>query len=176
MGLISSNLDDAYKEAKPSAKKMEPGIHEATITKIEIVADKTKIKRPWVDIELVITLEDDNGGKAWHRIEVSPLADKDGNPSAGKLGYVKGQLENMGYHGKLSELEYHLNEMRGARARISVEDKQGARRPADKGGGHYVNREVYVQELLKAGVGGAAEEPSEDFVPVAADDDSDFPF
>lgn len=177
MGLIGSGMDEAFEKAKVGAKKMEAGIHEATIAKLEFVADKEQIKRPWVDVELVITLEDESGGKAWHRIELMPLTDKDGNPSPGKLGYVKGQLENMGYHGKLSQLENSIGNLLGAKVRISVEDKQGKARPADKGGGHYINREVYVQELLAAGAGASVgESVSEDFFPMYDEDDDSIPF
>lgn len=179
MGLISSNLDDEYEKAKPVAAKVDPGVYNMTITKLEIVTEREKIREPWIDVLLVISLEDEEtGGKAWHRLELMPLTTKDGVPSPGKLGFVKGQLENMGYTGKFSDFEYHVNELQGAKVRVEVKDtpdRNGRKNP--KTGNVYTNRECYIQELLAPGVGGSAGggSVSSEFVAPPADDD-DIPF
>lgn len=175
MGLISKDAAEAYKKATPStSKRMDTGVQEATITKVHIETDKEKIKRPWVDVELVVTFENEAGAKGWHNIELMPNTDKQGEPSQGKWGYVKGQLEHMGYLGELDEFDAQAQSILGATCRISVEDKVGKPKP---GGGNYLNREIYVQELIKPGVGGgSAASVGDDFVPVDDDEDDDIPF
>lgn len=178
MGLIDSSIDDDFAKAKPTAARMEAGPNqEVTIAQVEIVADKTKIKRTWVDVELVVTFQNEAGAKAWHHIELAPLTDKDGNVSPGKLGFVKSQLEAMGFLGKLSELEYQVNGLLGAKVRINVNDVASTKLNP-KTNKPYVNREIYANELIAPGVGGStgAQAVAEDFVPAPEEDDDDIPF
>jgi hypothetical protein len=125
--------------------------------------------RPWVTAELSLKLQVDEGehsGKStFCDIELAPNTDKQGNPSKGKLGFVKGQLAGLGYTGKLSEVEANVQSFLGARVAFRqkvdthiLEDgsfDQYARINPNTNE-PYIDREVYLNELLQPGFTAAA--------------------
>ena len=170
MGIVPANLDEAFASADASEapkgdfSPLPEGNYQGVVTSA-VVSDESR--RPWVDAELQLKIQVDEGdqsGKfAFCDIELAPNTDKEGKPSPGKLGFVKGQLAALGYTGKLSEVEYAVQSFVGARIefrqKVTLSEKTNPHT-----GSPYENREVYVNELLQAGLAAAPVTSSEPVV------------
>lgn len=179
MGLVPSNLDDLFNEAEvPDAPKGDgPGglLPDGTYEGVVLTAEVRDGMKPWVTAELSLKLQVDEGDHSGEvtfcDIELAPNTDKSGQPSKGKLGFVKGQLANLGYSGKLSEVEFAANSFLGARVafRQKVDthlDENGNpdqwARINPNTGEPYIDREVYINELLTPGMAAVgASQPAE---------------
>lgn len=174
MGLVPSNLDDAFEQVEASKAPTGTGglLPEGEYEGVILSAEVGESMKPWVDAELKIKLQVDEGEHSGEvtfcDIELAPNTDKDGNPSKGKLGFVKGQLANLGWTGKLSEVEFNTNSFLGARVKFRQKvdthiledgsfDKYARINP--NSGKPYVDREVYLNELLQPGFGAPAASP-----------------
>lgn len=177
MGLIPSNLDDLFNDAEaPKAPEgggglLPAGKYEGVIVGVAVTGESRK---PWVTAELQLKITVDEGefaGKStFCDIELAPNTDKTGQPSKGKLGFVKGQLSALGYTGKLSDVEFNAQQFMGARVGFTQKvddgyDEQGNLKPYARINTNtnkpYVNREVYLNELLSPGIAAPAVASSE---------------
>lgn len=169
MGMVPEGLDEEYEAAEAATGTgglLPAGEHEGTIVESEI----RDSRKPWVENELMLKIEitegEHKGKTTFCDIEVNPLTDKSGQPSKGKLKYLKWQLESLGYEGKLSELEFHVGEFIGAQVKFEQKvydylDAAGnpvamnGRDPRinDKTGKPYIDREVTLRENILPGVG-----------------------
>lgn len=170
MGLVPSELDAAFDEAEVAERKpggtglLPDGEYNGTVLSAEVRPGM----KPWVTAELSLKLQVDEGDRegafTFCDIELAPNTDKNGNPSKGKLGFVKQQLAGLGYTGKLSEIENATNSFLGAR----VAFRQKVDTHLDENGNPdqwarmnpntnepYIDREVYINELLQAGFAAA---------------------
>lgn len=173
MGLVPSNLDDIYESAEVpkgdgsgGGGLLPAGQYDGTIISAEV---RDGIK-PWVTAELSLKIQVNDGqphsGKAtFCDIELAPNTDKSGQPSKGKLGFVKKQLAALGYTGKLSEVEYNAQSFVGAQVNFTqkVDDHLDENGNPDQyarinpnTGTPYIDREVYLNELLAPGFGSQA--------------------
>lgn len=180
MGLVPSDLDAAFAEAEAvkaptgdgSGGLLPAGDYEGVVVTAEVRAGM----KPWVDAELSLKLQVDDGEKSgsvtFCDIELAPLAGKDGNPNPKKLGFVKAQLANLGYAGRLSDVEHQAHTFQGARVafRQKVDDHLEADGTPDQWarmnpntGKPYIDREVYINELLSPGFAAPAapQQPAE---------------
>lgn len=166
MGLVPDTLDAVFDEAEASKGTgvgglLPAGEYEGVVVSAEVRPSPVKT---WVTAELSLKLQVVDGPHkdevTFCDIELAPNTTKDGQPSKGKLGFVKGQLEGLGYTGKLSQLEYSVNTFLGAKVAFKQKvdthiDENGAvdqyGRINPNTGTPYVDREVYLNELLAAG-------------------------
>ena len=168
MGIVPTDLDAAFDDAEVSERK--PGstglLPDGEYNGVVLAAEVRPGMKPWVDAELSLKIQVDEGSHegavTFCDIELAPNTGKDGNPSRGKLGFVKEQLTNLGYTGKLSGVEGNTNAFLGARVsfRQKVDthlDENGNpdqwARMNPNTGAPYIDREVYINELLQAGFG-----------------------
>lgn len=172
MGLIPEGLDEEYDEVEAATGTgglLPAGEYTGTV----VTAEVRESRVPWIDAELAVKLqvtEGEHEGKVtFCDIEVAPLTDKSGQPSKGKLKYVKWQLEALGYEGKLSEVEYAVGGLVGAQVKFEQKvvdylDAEGNPVPMngrdprinDKTGKPYIDREVTLRENVLPGVGAAS--------------------
>ena len=148
MGIISEAFDEMFDATEVGGGRLEDGKYEGTVTAVAI-RDSV---RSWVDAELSVTLTTDDGSKAFADIEVSPLTTKDGQLSQGKIKFLKWQLQALGYNGKLSELEYNLESLFGARVTFEVKSEESTKLNP-KTGRPYVNRQTVILDNISPGVG-----------------------
>jgi hypothetical protein len=179
MGLVPSNLDDAYENEEASTGGGTVGLLPAgDYTGVVVESVVGESVKPWVTAELKLKLQVVDEGPQKDKftfcdIELAPNTDRNGNPSAGKLKFVKGQLVNgLNYTGKLSELEYSAEQFRGAvlEFRQKVDDHLDGHGNPDQyarinpnTNQPYVDREVYLNKLITPGFtqSGVAQEASE---------------
>ena len=180
MGIIPDNLDDAFEQAEAAKTPAGGGglLPEGEYEGVVLAAEVGASVKPWVTAELKLKLQVDEGERSgtvtFADFELAPNTDRSGNPSPGKLGFLKGQLENLGYTGKLKDLELNAQQFVGARVKFrqkvddhltdNGEPDQYARMNPNTGK-PYVDREVYINELLQPGFAqspsAAAESPAE---------------
>lgn len=150
MGLI--NIDEetakAFDEAEVGGStepKLPAGPHEGTITSVSIVAGD-KVWKPWMDVALQWTVKNEDGYVS-DQIEVAPLTNKQGE-TTGKLRWLKGQLQGMGYTGGLKDLEMNIGQVLQNKVKIEIEEEV-----SDKTNPHtgkpYVNRNSKIVALLE---------------------------
>ena len=178
MGLVPASLDSAFDEVEAQKNEGPGGLPpEGEYEGVILSAEVGESVKSWIDAELKLKLQVDEGqysGKVtFADIELAPCTDREGNPSKGKLGFVKGQLAALGYTGKLSEVEYNLNSFIGARVKFRQKvdthlDDAGNVVPYASGkmpklnphtNKPYEDREVYLNELLQPGFGATAAAP-----------------
>lgn len=169
MGLVPSDLDAAFDSAEAVEPKSGGGgglLPAGDYNGVVLSAEVRPGMKPWVDAELSLKIQVDEGEKegsvTFCDIELAPNTGKDGLPSKGKLGFVKQQLGNLGHTGRLSEVETSTNAFLGARVAFRqkvdthiLEDgsvDQWARINPNTNE-PYIDREVYINELLQAGFG-----------------------
>jgi hypothetical protein len=170
MGLVPSNLDDAY-ETSEAAKASSGGgglLMPGEYTGVVVEAAVGESMKPWVTAELKLKLQVTTEGSEKDKftfcdIELAPNTNKNGEPSPGKLKFVKGQLVNgLGFEGKLSEVEYNVDKFLGA----VIEFRQKVDNHLDENGQPdewarmnpntnlpYIDREVYLNKLVTPGFG-----------------------
>lgn len=179
MGLVPDTLDDDFENVEASkggGGLLPAGDYEGVVLAAEVNDGGTK---SWVQAQLSIKLQvtdgPHEGSVTFFDMELAPLEGKDGQPSKGKLGFVKGQLEALGYTGKLSEVEYAVESFLGAKLKFRQKvdnhidpvtgevDAYGKINP--KTNLPFIDREVYLNELLAPGFAqtpsAATESPSE---------------
>lgn len=172
MGLVPDSLDSVYEGVEASKAPTGGGgglLPEGEYTGVVLSAEVRPGMKPWVDAELSLKLQVTEPAEHAEKvtfcdIELAPNTDKEGNPSPGKLGFVKGQLEKLGYTGKLSEVEYQVNTFLGAtvKFRQKVDDHLDENGNPDQyarinpnTGQPYIDREVYLNELVTPGAMGS---------------------
>lgn len=148
-----TNLDDAFDGAvvPEGGKRLPAGDYTGTVTNVQYqVGDDTW--KPWVDsaIEVQLTTAD---GKVTTQWELSPCVKKDGTINSGWMGILKKNLRNLGYEGKLSALNAAVmgGQFHGTMADFSIVDT-AQDKINEKTGEPYVDRTVYVNELVEAGL------------------------
>lgn len=156
MGLIPSSLDGEFAEAEAitgGGTRWPTGVRTVTIENAELGPSP----KPWIDTQLSITLADPDGSKDFINMEVAPLTLKDGTISKGKLGFLKGQLQKMGYPENLtlSALEFNLDKLKGAVVVVQVTndpqtDAAGNVKLKPNSDEPWTNHEIKVQELVSA--------------------------
>lgn len=167
MGLVPDSLDSVYNEVEAAKAPAGGGglLPEGEYTGVILSAEVRPGMKPWVDAELSLKLQVTEPAEHAEKvtfcdIELAPNTDKSGNPSPGKLKFVKGQLENLEYSGKLSEVEYQTNSFLGATVefRQKVDDHieedgsfDGYARINPNTNKPYVDREVYINKLVAPG-------------------------
>ena len=172
MGLVPTDLDAVYDSVEASAVPSGGGggllpEGEYTGTVLESVVGESM--KPWVTAELKLKLqvtEGEHSGKVtFCDVELAPNTDKSGQPNQKKLGFVKGQLANLGYAGKISEVEYVAQNFVGAviefRQKVDTHILEGGAfdqyaRINPNTNQPYVDREVYVNKLVTPGFAQAA--------------------
>lgn len=166
MGLVPTDLDAVYDSAEATKAPegtgglLPAGDYEGVI----LAAEVRPGMKPWVDAELSLKIQVDEGDQSGKTtfcdIELAPNTGKDGQPNPKKLGFVKAQLANLGWTGRLSEVEHNTNSFLGARVafRQKVDNHLEEDGTPDQyarinpnSGQPYIDREVYLNELLQPG-------------------------
>ena len=155
MGILNldDSIDEAFEEAEVGSGRLADGKYDGVVKGVKIEPSKT----PWIDMQLSVQLEAQQGGTTFANIELSPLTDKEGNISRGKLKFLKWQLQSLGYTGKLSDLEYNLEGLFGAGVTFEVKTTEGRTNP--KTGKPYMNREVVMLDNIHPGLAGISAAP-----------------
>lgn len=159
MGMIPDSISDAYNEIpKGGGGRLPDSDYYGTVVR----ASLKESRKPWVDIELVVQVKEANSGiTTFCSVEVTPLTNKDGDISQGKLKFLKWQLDVLGYNGALKDLEDHVHSLVGSQVEFNISTELGAR-INPKTGQPYENR--YVKLIRRLDPGELAKAPA---VPVA---------
>lgn len=173
---MTSDLDAAFEAAElPTGGRLAAGDYPAaTVTSVTYQTASDKIWKPWMTAVLEVQFTTDEG-RVTTQWELAPCQKKDGTINNGWMRYLKKNLRNLGYDAdkgmKLSGLESAVMSgfFHGTIADISIVDQ-----PQEKINPHtgepYVDRSVYVNELVEQGL--AADAP----VAVGAGASDDVPF
>lgn len=162
MGLIPSELDSAYNEIpRGGAGRLPDGSYYGTVTRVSLKESRKK----WIDIELVAQVKEAKTGiTSFVAVEVTPLTNRDGDISQGKLKFLKWQLDVLGYNGSLSGLEDHLHELTGVGVEFNISTELSTR-INQKTGQPYENRSVKLIRKLNPGELDAAPEAKVEATP-----------
>lgn len=150
--MIPQSLDEAFEQAEETSFERPPRLTAGTYTGHVMsakVVHGAEARKPWIDSALLVRVEDEKTkGSIFHEFELAPLTDKTGQLSAGKIGFIKGQLRKLGYDGRLSELEFNLDQVILNKIRFTVKENV-SNKMNEKTGKPYVNTEVVVEELIE---------------------------
>lgn len=155
MSLVASDIDALYEatELSTGGAKLPDGIYTGTVNSIKV--EPSPDYMTWCDYLVKGSVKNDQG-MSFFEFELSPLRGKDGEPSLGKIKFVKWQLEALGYKGRIGEVEFHLGNLIGNEVEFEVKSTVSAKLNP-KTNQPYINKET----LIKNFIGGNLVEPSE---------------
>ncbi len=159
MSLVSADIAAAFESAELGGAKLEDGNYVGTIRSLKVEEGKM-YGRDAVVLKGSVGNEE---GMAFFDIELSPLTDKEGNLSAGKVKFLKWQLDAMGFKGSIEDLEFHLANLIDNEVDFEVRSKVSAK-INEKTGQPYINTDTVIKNFI----GGQVVEKSA--TPVAGND------
>lgn len=168
------NLEAAFADAgvftSEGGARMPIGSHVVVVESCEVrVGEDARPK--YADASLNVKVKNESGEVAFGDWEVSPLTNKQGEVSEGKVRFLKTILTNLGYDKPLSQLPVNAGGLVGSRVRVDVSEELSKKMNPDTNE-PYRNRRLFVTELIERA--GAAPKTVE-YVPAAvvADDSDD---
>ena len=101
-----SNIDDIFADIseESTGHRLDVGTYEGTVVSAEV----TEGRAPWVDTQLTVNFQTDDGGYAYADIELAPCLGPDGQISPGKVKFLRWQMQALGIPGAPSEVAQNL--------------------------------------------------------------------